>query len=289
MHRLYSKFQSQNAQTFGYVYQSTNGQNPGPVWMTQSFLLNEICTVILWQDYHGNGNLRKFYWKTDGKKFQIGNACSLTESKDYSCLCTWTRSKWQDRNKIWIQCGKYSWKRVIWESQHHSSTMFIWVALKVNVEAARILWIFTDLFESRIFECSHQGFLPGQWKIFQKQKPQWNLMPKLSLHGPISWLVMQRSVWNDIVSWETRRLNQIIQSRDTMYWRSSTQRRRNGISWRIVNSLPTIFYNMPFLGRIGRPDILWSVNKFARAITKWTRACDKRLARLISYIHHTYE
>ena len=36
------------------------------------------------------------------------------------------------------------------------------------------------------------------------------------------------------------------------------------------------------LARIGRPDILWSVNKLARAITKWTRACDKRLARLIS-------
>ena len=43
------------------------------------------------------------------------------------------------------------------------------------------------------------------------------------------------------------------------------------------------------LARIGRPDILWSVNKLARAITKWTRACDKRLARLISYIHHTCE
>ena len=39
------------------------------------------------------------------------------------------------------------------------------------------------------------------------------------------------------------------------------------------------------LARIGRPDILWSVNKLARAITKWTSACDKRLARLISYIH----
>ena len=34
-----------------------------------------------------------------------------------------------------------------------------------------------------------------------------------------------------------------------------------------------------YLARIGRPDILWSVNKFARAITKWTRACDKRLMR----------
>ena len=31
----------------------------------------------------------------------------------------------------------------------------------------------------------------------------------------------------------------------------------------------------------------WSVNKLARAVTKWTQACDRRLARLISYIHHT--
>ena len=37
-----------------------------------------------------------------------------------------------------------------------------------------------------------------------------------------------------------------------------------------------------YLARIGRPDILWSVNKLARSITKWTKACDKRLSRLIS-------
>ena len=42
-----------------------------------------------------------------------------------------------------------------------------------------------------------------------------------------------------------------------------------------------------YLARIGRPDILWSVNELARSITKWTKACDKRLNRLISYIHHT--
>ena len=44
-----------------------------------------------------------------------------------------------------------------------------------------------------------------------------------------------------------------------------------------------------YLARIGRPDIPWSVNKFARSITEWTKACDKRLNRLISYIHHTSE
>ena len=42
-----------------------------------------------------------------------------------------------------------------------------------------------------------------------------------------------------------------------------------------------------YLARFGRPVILWSVNKLARSITKWTKACDKRLNRLISYIHHT--
>ena len=44
-----------------------------------------------------------------------------------------------------------------------------------------------------------------------------------------------------------------------------------------------------YLARIVRPDILWSVNKLARSITTWTKSCDKRLNRLISYIHHTCE
>ena len=43
------------------------------------------------------------------------------------------------------------------------------------------------------------------------------------------------------------------------------------------------------MARVGQSDILWSVKKLARSITKWTNACDKRLSRLISYIHHTCE
>ena len=33
-----------------------------------------------------------------------------------------------------------------------------------------------------------------------------------------------------------------------------------------------------YLARIGRPDDLWSVNKLACAVTKWTKACDKRFS-----------
>ena len=60
-----------------------------------------------------------------------------------------------------------------------------------------------------------------------------------------------------------------------------------------VGELPTvcsqIVLKCVYLVRVGRLDILWSVTKLARAVTKWTKACDKRLARLISYIHHTSE
>ena len=58
---------------------------------------------------------------------------------------------------------------------------------------------------------------------------------------------------------------------------------------KLSNLCSQIVLKCLYLARIGRPDILWSVNKLARSITKWTKACDKRLHRLISYIHHTCE
>ena len=55
----------------------------------------------------------------------------------------------------------------------------------------------------------------------------------------------------------------------------------------LSNTCSQIVLKCLYLARIGRPDIPWSVNKLARSITKWTKACDKRLSRLISSIHHT--
>ena len=44
-----------------------------------------------------------------------------------------------------------------------------------------------------------------------------------------------------------------------------------------------------YVARIGRLDIMWAVNMLAREVTRWTQACDRRLLRLISYMHHTQE
>ena len=85
---LLKKIRSHNVQIFGYVYQNTNGQNHGPAWKAQSFLLSEICTVIFWQDHYGKGNSTKVYWNMDGRKFQIGNVSSLIEKKTILvCVC----------------------------------------------------------------------------------------------------------------------------------------------------------------------------------------------------------
>ena len=42
--------------------------NHGPVWMIQSFFLKGICTVILWQDCYGKGNLRRILLKYGWEK-----------------------------------------------------------------------------------------------------------------------------------------------------------------------------------------------------------------------------
>ena len=83
------KLQNRSVQTFGFVYHDTNGQNHGPVWKTQSFLLNAICTVIFLAGLLWERQFEKVLLKHDGRKFQIVNVSLYTVEKDCSCLCMW--------------------------------------------------------------------------------------------------------------------------------------------------------------------------------------------------------
>ena len=84
---------------------STTTQMAKIMVQTQSFLLSEICTVILWQDCYGKGNLRKSCCRTVGRRFPTVNAFSYSVKMDYSYLCMWMTSNWLERNKILIRCG----------------------------------------------------------------------------------------------------------------------------------------------------------------------------------------
>ena len=139
-----------------------------------------------------------------------------------------------------------------------------------HIKDAKILWTVTE-------PCLNREFPRSELK--NSHTPRIFVF----LHG-LLWLVMQRSVWNDIVSWRTRRRNNSTKYR--LLALMTIISKKVGELSQVCSS---ILLKCFFVPRIGRPDILWSVNKLARSITKWTKACDKRLNRLISYIHHTCE
>ena len=99
---IVQNFEVGMCKNFFYVYHNTNGQNLGPVWKTQSFLLIEICTVIHWQYCSGKGNLRKSFWNTVGRMFPILNACSYTVKKRFIliCVCGWHQIGWRETKHL---------------------------------------------------------------------------------------------------------------------------------------------------------------------------------------------
>ena len=108
---------------FGFVYHDTNGPNHGPAWKIQSFLLNEICTVIL--DYHGKGNLRRSYWSMGWGK--ISNwECLFVHCEKGLFFSVYVddiklAGKKQNINPMWKVTKQRSW---FWENQHLSLIMF---------------------------------------------------------------------------------------------------------------------------------------------------------------------
>ena len=127
-----------------------------------------------------------------------------------------------------------------------------------------------------------KGLLPGLQKNWQKQKPRWNLMPRWYLHGPMTWNVMQSNAWKDICELANKTTEQLYKVATPCMDDHQFLQEENGSVEELSTVCSQIVLTWLYLARIGRPDILWTVNKLVRAVTKWTKACDKRLARLIS-------
>ena len=129
-----------------------------------------------------------------GRWFPIGNAKTYSVKKDFSDLCMWMTSNWLERNNILIRCGKYLTMKSIWENQHLSWITFTWAALKDNVKQAKTLWTIIE-------PCLNHEVPRGELKSIR------TLRILVFLHGLMTWLVMRRYVWSDVVSWQARRLN----------------------------------------------------------------------------------
>ena len=100
---------------------------------------------------------------------------------------------------------------------------------------------------------------------------------------------MPRHVWDDIVSWQAGRLHNSTISTPCLDDHHFNEEELKSVG-KLSKVCSQIGLKCFFHGTYWKTGFfLLSVNKLARSITKWTKACDKRLNRLISYIHHTCE
>ena len=209
---------------------------------------------------------------TDGKwmgeSSRLGMLDSSIVKKAHLSLSTLTASKWGEKDNL-----KSAWEHLTEQVDLEEPTLllnqvFLACTPKECEPNLEIVKEFKNLFETLISE----GPI--------KQLPCWDRSHADTLLGLLTWNRMRRHAWNDRVRWQTH-----------------TCTRSPLLVWIIISStvgdlsrvcsqiLLTCFY----WARIGRPDMLCTVNCVARSVKKWNRSCDERLARLISYIHFTTE
>ena len=183
----YCNFPNRNVQTFGFVYHDTNGLNHGQVWKTQSFLLSEICTVILWQDCYGKGILRKSYCSTVGRRFSNWECLFVHREKGFSL-------------SVYVDDIKIVWKETKHWSDVESTQQRSWFG-KTNI----FPWSCTSGMYSKTMwnkqrYCGQPqnyvriaNFRGENWKNFHTQRTF------VFLHGPMIRKFMRRNALSDIV------------------------------------------------------------------------------------------
>ena len=98
-HQRYWRFQSQNVQKFGYVYQNTNGPKSwssmeGPVVALERNLYGHPLAGLLWER-----QFEKVLLKYGWEKVSNWECLFVHREKGYSYLCMWMTSNWLERNQ----------------------------------------------------------------------------------------------------------------------------------------------------------------------------------------------
>ena len=126
-------------------------------------------------------------------KFQIGNACSLTEKEIYSCLC--------------VDDIKTGWK----EAEHQSNMKILMKDVDVGEPTSFLNHVYLGCTQR---ECQTSKDIVDNdrhmfdSKNFQFQRNRMRIFP----HGPLTWKVMQRNAWNDVANWRTKQLDNYTKS-----------------------------------------------------------------------------
>ena len=141
----------------------------------------------------------------------------------------------------------------------------------MNAKRAKILWKTTGT-------VSKHEFLLEQLRTCLVER----YVDRTPSTGLMTWKVTRRNVWKGIANWEMKQLSSCTVSTPCLDDRLFKEEELETVG-ELSTVCSQIVLQGLFLASIGRPYILLSVDKLARAFTKWTTACDRLLARLISF------
>ena len=154
--------------------------------------------------------------------------------------------------------------------------MCIWDALNVNANRTKLSLTSTEkMFESRISAAATQK-MPG-WETPHAKSVAWSC----DMEGHAQKCVER---YCELANKKTEQLHRVSSlCLDDHHFKKEELESFGDLSKVCSQNVLKCLY----LARIGGLGIFWSVNKLARAVTKWTRACDGRSARLIAHTHPT--
>ena len=166
----------------------------------------------------------------------------------------WKRGSWWTHSTSWSRVsGMYStWTQTEW---NHYWDTHVWITY----------------------------FCWSNWKITRGRKTSRPDRRVVLRHGR----TCSKFCWEMLRTGERQKQSSCVKFRVLAWMITNSKRESLNQLENFYRNAHKLFWHVCTWHEFGRRDILWSVNKLARSVTKWTRACDKRLSRLISYIHHT--
>ena len=223
----------------------------------------------------GDTTWRSFVRTWMGGNSELGMYVRSSETRVVSVsICGWPQ-KWLERSRTWIPCGR-NWKHAdIDERTSFLDHVYLGCTQRECKPNETIIEKYTKMFGSRISAGATEK-LPG-WQKLHAQTGAWSY----DMEGHAQKCVER---YCELANKKVVQLYKV--SHPCLDDHQLKQEELESVGELSV-VCSRIVLKWSYLTRIGRLDILWSVNKLARSVSKWIQACDKRLASLISYIHHT--
>ena len=191
----------------------------------------------------------------------------------------WTISNWQAKRLTFYRLGKFSWK-TIWENQHHFLTMpYLGCSQRECQISNDVVASYRDMFESRI-------------SAGAREKRPTGASGKPDAETTSSWSYDMEGHAKKCADRNCQLANKTTQQ----LYRVATpcmddhqfKEEENESVGEFCTVCSQIVLKCLYLALFGRPDILWSVNKLARAVTKMDKILWQTLGAF-DLIHSSYK